>query len=111
MLKGEFYQVVVKNGSEVRVKLFRGSVVYKAHFPDYPITPGVALVQIAVDLLSERRGGRVDISAARNIKFLHPVIPDGEEILLSFRFAGDEEVTIARGQRICATLNIEITDS
>lgn len=50
-------------------------VIYKAHFPTEPVTPGVCLVQIAVELLSEHCGHTLHLIHARNLKFLSIVTP------------------------------------
>lgn len=49
--------------------------IYKAHFPGEPITPGVCIMQIAMELLEEYAGRELQLSSARNIKFLKVIIP------------------------------------
>ena len=58
-----------------RVRLNPEHIIYKAHFPEQPITPGVIIVRMAVELLSESLGRRVRLVAAPNIKFSAPLFP------------------------------------
>ena len=50
--------------------------IYKAHFPGQPVTPGVCLVQIAVELLGETMGRQLKIRRMKEAKFLSVVSPD-----------------------------------
>lgn len=49
----DFYQIVACEGANYRLRFNAEHPIYKAHFPDNPITPGVCFVQIAQDLLSK----------------------------------------------------------
>ena len=49
--------------------------IYKAHFPNEPVTPGVCLLQIAKELTEELLGKRLYISSVKNVKFLSVVSP------------------------------------
>lgn len=57
------------------VLLNKDCFIYKAHFPGNPITPGVCMVQTALELLEDLTGRRLEISEAKNIKFLHILSP------------------------------------
>ena len=91
-----------------RVRLNPEHIIYKAHFPEQPITPGVIIVRMAVELLSERLGRRVRLVAAPNIKFSSPLFPmpsaasgipgnEGREIdfKINIREEGLASVTVA----------------
>ena len=43
---------VTESGREYNIVLDAEHFIYKAHFPGEPITPGVCIMQIAVELLS-----------------------------------------------------------
>ena len=45
------------------------------HFPNDPITPGVCVVQIAIDLFSHLRLQEYILSQAKNIKFIQIIRP------------------------------------
>ncbi len=51
-------------------------VIYKAHFPGSPITPGVCLVQTGVELLSDASGEELNLCCVKNVKFLSILHPD-----------------------------------
>lgn len=50
--------------------------IYKAHFPGEPITPGVCIMQMAVELLGKKSGHTLSLECARSIKFLRVISPD-----------------------------------
>lgn len=49
--------------------------VYKAHFPNHPITPGVCLTQLAEELLSQHLGEPLKLTTIKNIKYLAVLTP------------------------------------
>lgn len=64
-----------------RIRLNPEHTIYKAHFPELPITPGVILVRIGVELLGLMLGRKVRMVGAPNIKFTSPVYPEkGKEL-------------------------------
>lgn len=85
MLEGNLYRLVSLEGADGAwagsVELIPESVIYAAHFKGMPITPGVCLVQIAVELASAASGQHLRLVAAKDIKFLNPVLPDKTSIL------------------------------
>lgn len=54
----------------------RDSTVYKAHFPDKPITPGVCMIGAVVELLSQASGRALQLAKVNNIKYLSMMSPD-----------------------------------
>lgn len=58
-----------------RIQLNPGHVIYQAHFPGNPITPGVCVIQIVGELLSELVGKRLVLSKVNNVKFLSTLSP------------------------------------
>ena len=50
-------------------------VIYKAHFPGMPITPGVCLLQIARELMEDHSGQPLEITMVKNVKFLSVISP------------------------------------
>lgn len=51
------------------------SFIYKAHFPNEPITPGVCIIQIAKELLEDYAHKHYTIKAIKNVKFLNVISP------------------------------------
>lgn len=79
MLDNDFYFVVDKkltdNGFKVEIKLNEHHAIYKAHFPEKPITPGVCILQIAKELISNHYQKALMMNEIRNIKFLQVIDP------------------------------------
>ena len=90
MLEGVLYTVVSKEEGSATVRLLPESPIYKAHFPEYPITPGVTLLQIALELMGKKLVG------AKEIKFVAPVLPgDGTEIRFEWEFKDENTVSVS----------------
>lgn len=90
MLEGVLYTVVSKEEGSATVRLLPESPIYKAHFPEYPITPGVTLLQIALELMGKKLVG------AKEIKFVAPVLPgDGSEIRFEWEFKDENTVSVS----------------
>ncbi|MBO4427119.1 MAG: hypothetical protein J5771_01355 [Bacteroidales bacterium] len=70
-----------------RIRLNPDHTIYKAHFPELPITPGVILVRIGVELLGDLLGRKVRLVGAPNVKFTAPVYPEDGKVL-------DYEITL-----------------
>ena len=105
MLRGKLYDIISRNERTAVVRLLGGCDIYSAHFPGFPITPGVTIVQIAVELLSLIEGKTVDISSAKNIKFLVPVIPR-EDTTLTFEFGREGEITVYHEDVVCSRMKV-----
>lgn len=90
MLEGVLYTVVSKEENSATVRLLPESPIYKAHFPEYPITPGVTLLQISLELMGKKLVG------AKEIKFVAPVLPgDGTEIRFEWEFKDENTVSVS----------------
>ena len=84
VLRNGFYTVGNSDISETqagfRVRLNAENFVYKAHFQNNPITPGVCLVQMAVELFGVVKSAAVKdadfrIDTLKNVKFIAPLSP------------------------------------
>ena len=73
-----------EDGFAVTLTTEPDNVIYKAHFPGNPITPGACLIQTAGEILQQRLGKRLFLKSSKNIKFLNTLIP-----------AKDREVTFS----------------
>lgn len=72
MLEGNLYTVLSRSEAGARVQFLPDSPIYAAHFPEFPITPGVCLVQVALELMG------CSLKGAKDIKFVMPVLPGAE---------------------------------
>ena len=116
MLRGILYELVQADDLGATVRLLPESAVYAGHFPGYPITPGVCLVQIALELIAEMAGQaghdekKVRLVAAKNIKFTNPVFP-GEGAVLRFNISGegeDRSVEVYDGEVLSAKMSLTL---
>ena len=122
MLQGILYELVSVDAAGATIRLLPESPVYKGHFPGYPITPGVCLVEIALELIAEmadqvghdeREVGhdeRVRLVGAKNIKFTSPIIPaEGMELRFNLGGEGSERtVEILSGETLCAKMSLSV---
>ncbi len=68
--------------AEVSVAVNDGHDIFKGHFPERPILPGVCMVHLMQRILQSMHGGPLVMDSARSIKFLAPVDPGVAHILL-----------------------------
>ena len=79
ILKNSLYTISDKrtDGKSIlyQILLDKNHFIYKAHFPNEPITPGVCIIQIAKELLEDYLHEEYEISHVKNIKFLSVLSP------------------------------------
>ena len=79
ILKNSLYTIADKkmegSGIFYQILLDKNHFIYKAHFPNEPITPGVCIIQIAKELLEDYLHEECEISYIKNIKFLSVLSP------------------------------------
>lgn len=90
ILQNEMYSVTATGADSIGVRLNATHPIYRAHFPDHPITPGVCLVQMVGELLGDRVGRRLQLSKVVNLKFIAPISPL-EKPDLEVRFAAVDD--------------------
>lgn len=74
MLKDEMYTVIdMTDGYKLR--LHPDYIIYRAHFPGRPITPGVCQLQIIQELLECKFNHKLSLSEVVNVKYLAPISP------------------------------------
>lgn len=74
-----FYEITdqkqKEEGFEARIRLNPEHLIYKAHFPDNPVTPGVCILQICQELVAAYFHKPLRMVRAKNIKFLNVLRP------------------------------------
>lgn len=77
-LKNKLYKIKSWDVEEkaFQIELVPDCIIYKAHFPEQPITPGVCIIQIAEELLEECLERKVMLKSVGNAKFLAVISPD-----------------------------------
>jgi 3-hydroxyacyl-[acyl-carrier-protein] dehydratase len=96
MLENSFYTVgkteSTENSFRAEVILNASHEIFKAHFPGNPITPGVCLLQIALELLNVKFERNLRLVQASNIKYLKVVNPLEDpkiEFIIQFKTEND----------------------
>ena len=104
-LKNELYLIKEMDNNSVSIELLRDSVIYRAHFPEQPITPGVCIIQIATELLSEMYAHMFELSRISNAKFLVVINPENtKEVTYKIK-----KITLSEEDKT-AKVSIEVTD-
>lgn len=60
-------------------------VIYQAHFPGEPITPGVCIVQMGKELMEELLDKSLAVARVKNVKFLSVISPE-DTTLITYTF-------------------------
>lgn len=80
-LTDKFYKVLeLKKVSDNQIlaviEINKDHDIYKGHFPNQPIVPGVCQIQIVKELLEELIGKKLKMTHGDNIKFTGMIIPN-----------------------------------
>ena len=79
-LSGSFFTLLSSEVNEglgtYNLKLNRDHFIFRCHFPEQPIVPGVCIVQMLAELLSGCAGRKLYVKEMRRVKFVGPVYPD-----------------------------------
>ncbi len=116
-LLDSLYTIISDNATEsvhsYALRLNPEHFIYKAHFPGEPITPGVCIMQIALELTELASGCSLALSTVKNIKFLRIISPlQTEEICFNIGKLNVEEdivrvqVTVTRDEDVYAKLSL-----
>jgi 3-hydroxyacyl-[acyl-carrier-protein] dehydratase len=110
MLRDNFYTISNTNlgdGSMTfGVKLNPEHYIFKAHFPGNPITPGVCLIQIALELFESTFDRKFRLVEAKNIKYLKVINPvENQEIFYNVKYTYvsdliEADISIASGDTL-----------
>jgi 3-hydroxyacyl-[acyl-carrier-protein] dehydratase len=87
MLENSFYNVEKTESTEdtlfAEVLLNVSHEIYKVHFPGNPVTPGVCLLQIALELLNLKFQRKLRLVSARNIKYLKVLFKTENDLIFA----------------------------
>ncbi|WP_299393994.1 3-hydroxyacyl-ACP dehydratase [uncultured Gelidibacter sp.] len=81
MLLQHFYTIVSSELNEAQsfettVTIQKEHPVFEGHFPNFPVTPGVAMLQIIKELTENHLQQTLFLESASNVKFLTMVDPN-----------------------------------
>lgn len=90
MLLTNFFTIVTSEPTRTNtfltmVDLQADHPIFKGHFPGFPVTPGVGLLQILKELTEEHLGHELFLRSASHVKFLTLIDPY-ENARLKFAF-------------------------
>jgi 3-hydroxyacyl-[acyl-carrier-protein] dehydratase len=84
LFKDDFYIIessrVEEDANIFSIKLNKDHIIYKGHFPENPVTPGVVQMEIIKELSTESLQKTISLDSMGNCKFLAILNPntDGE---------------------------------
>ncbi len=65
---------------KAELALNANSDIFKGHFPQTPVLPGVCMMQMIKELIEKTSHNQWQLQKATNIKYLSLVQPDGENL-------------------------------
>jgi len=93
----DFFQIKgscsTATGIDYTIALNPEHFIYRAHFPENPITPGVCIIQIVKELAEELLNCKLFLKKVNNVKFLNVINPlKNNEVIFSVSLfsEGDE---------------------
>lgn len=99
-LTDNFFKIIsasdTADGYVCKVRLNPQHPIYRVHFPDNPVTPGVCLIQMATELLEQRYDRKLLLSKAKSIKFKQIIGPDEEPTFIFTKMVlTDEQLAVS----------------
>jgi 3-hydroxyacyl-[acyl-carrier-protein] dehydratase len=97
MLRDSFYTILSQdqqNESSVitNVKINAAHDIFNGHFPGNPVVPGVCMLQMIKDILSEKVGRDIRLQSLSNVKFIAVVDPTQHDTLeINIKFENNGE--------------------
>lgn len=104
-----------ENGFTARTELLPDSVVYRAHFPHRPVTPGVCVIQTVCSLIARHYGDGYRLCEVKNVKFLSLILPGQiDELLFDIDCIEDQttpsrlkvKALVSASERVCARMSL-----
>jgi len=99
LLNEMFILVSQPDDDTFRVRINAEHAIYRAHFPEKPITPGVCIVQLLTELLALRMQRSMQLERISNIKYLLPILPnETNELDILLKATEQDGQVTAKGQ-------------
>lgn len=96
-----FYEIIREESGDDKflalVKIDKNHPVFKGHFPNHPVTPGVCTMQIIKELSEKWAGKNLMLKTARNVKFMaiiNPELNDRVQFELQFEHVSEDELSV-----------------
>lgn len=85
MLMNDFYKIEYiqrdPNSVSCKVSFNMQHDIFKGHFPDQPVVPGVCMMEMVKELLEQQTDEPLWLRDAGNVKFLQLITPDISPII------------------------------
>jgi 3-hydroxyacyl-[acyl-carrier-protein] dehydratase len=85
ILLNNFYNVTELTHETARlnavITINPGHDIFKGHFPDQPVVPGVCMVQIVKELMEQYTDKKLVLSKGHQLKFLQLLVPVADEAI------------------------------
>jgi 3-hydroxyacyl-[acyl-carrier-protein] dehydratase len=92
--------LTTENTFTATVELNPEHKIYKGHFPEIPVAPGVSLIQLIQEVLAKKINQELTLKEGGNIKFLAMINPLKENrVAISFNI-------LSTGKEVDVTANI-----
>jgi len=97
MLLKDFYKIISLSqvGEQnycAHIRLNSGHAIFKGHFPDHPVTPGVCMMQIVKELTEQILGINLQLQRSSNVKFMALINPEiNADLKLDLEISTTEE--------------------
>ena len=96
-LLNNLFEIVESAGNSsgflVTIRILPEHIIYKGHFPGYPVTPGVVFIQIIHELVEYHLKKAIRLVEISNCKFLKIVNPEKESsAMISTSIISKEEL-------------------
>ena len=116
MLLNDLYNICcyeeIDGGFNYSIKLNPNHFIFKAHFPNNPITPGVCILQIVEELLEKHFKCSITLDMVKNIKFLSVISPNVDNSI-QYKFSTithegntlNAKVDVLNGSRLFAKIS------
>lgn len=97
MLLKNFYQVITKDNQQniydFEILINKDHDIFKGHFPDNPVMPGVCMLQILKELTEEIVSAKLFMHKCINVKFMALINPENNSTLkLNIKISDDNEI-------------------
>ncbi|MDR1666946.1 MAG: 3-hydroxyacyl-ACP dehydratase [Bacteroidales bacterium] len=116
-LQDDFFRIIDITTGEKRInyrlQLNAEHLIYAAHFPGNPITPGVCIIQMIKELVELCRQKELFLKKLINAKFLNVLNPlENGVVSLNIVFEEEEKVTatIEKEEVIFAKISLELVE-
>ena len=94
ILKNNLYKILgretIAEKESFIIVLNPSCLIYAAHFPNMPITPGVCIIQMVEELLGELTKSSQQLIKIKNAKFLSVLKPDEQKVMVTFSLLREE---------------------